>query len=173
MARTHTNAPLLDEVETVSPDELDEVGEAEAQQANGNEGGTTKAAKTKSPKRGKLPEGYVTPTELAKHLTERKLHIGRSGEPTEVKPQQVYSYIKNASADDPHPLEQVVDDAGNTRQALKLHEGIAWWERHAKKAAERREKAANKTTNKPAVNADGTDVVEVEDGDQGAVEEAE
>jgi hypothetical protein len=56
----------------------------------------------KGPARGDLPEGYVTPVQLAKELTDKKMHTNRQGEVAEVAPQMVYSYIKNASKKDPY-----------------------------------------------------------------------
>lgn len=98
----------------------------------------------KEPARGDLPEGYVTPHQLAKVLTERKLHKNREGEDTEVRPQMVYSYMKNASKGDPFPIETVTDSIGKERQAVKLDEGVAWWERKNARVAERKQNAAAK-----------------------------
>src|SRR5690606_25408877 len=69
----------------------------------------TTETKQRGPKRGELPEGYVTPVGLAKVLSERKLHTNRQGEAVEVKPQMVYSYSKHAPKDDPFPIETVTD----------------------------------------------------------------
>ena len=105
----------------------------------------TKETKAKKePKRGDLPEGYVTPVGLAKELSEKKLHKNRDGETVDVKPQMVYSYIKNATKDDPFPIETVKDSIGAERQALKLEEGLAWWARKNERVEARKKNAADK-----------------------------
>jgi hypothetical protein len=106
--------------------------------------GTKEAKAKKEPKRGDLPEGYVTPVQLAKELSERKLHQNRDGETVDVKPQMVYSYIKNASKDDPFPIETVKDSIGADRQALKLEAGLEWWARKNERVAARKANAAEK-----------------------------
>jgi len=104
----------------------------------------------KEPVRGDLPEGYVTPIGLAKVLTERGLHQNREGETVEVRPQMVYSYIKNASKEDPFPMETVTDSLGHDRQAFPLENGVAWWERKNERAAARKVSAAAKKEAKAA-----------------------
>ncbi len=100
----------------------------------------------KGPARGELPEGFVTPTALAKELTAREMHTDRDGNVAEVRPQMVYSYIRNASKEDPFPIETVQDSLGKDRQVVSLEEGIAWWERKNARVAERR---ANAKANGP------------------------
>jgi hypothetical protein len=124
------------DVETV--EETEEVATPEASAEK-------KATKKSEPKRGDLPEGYVTPVGLAKILGERGLQKNRAGEVlTEVKPQMVYSYIKNAPKDDQFPLEDVEDSKGNTRSAVKVDAAIEWWERKNARTAERSANAAKK-----------------------------
>jgi len=87
-----------------------------------------KAKAKKEPARGDLPEGYVTPVGLAKEIAKRGLQKTKDGVVrTEVPPQMVYSYQRNASKEDPFPTETVKDSLGHDRQALKLEDGIAWW----------------------------------------------
>lgn len=108
-----------------------------------------KAPKAKAePKRGELPEGYVTPIGLAKELTEQGLHQNRAGETVEVRPQMVYSYIKNSPKDDTFPLVTVTDSLGKDRQAVKLEDGIAWWVRKNDRVAARKSSAAEKAAKK-------------------------
>jgi hypothetical protein len=102
----------------------------------------------KEPARGDLPEGYVTPVGLAKILSERKLHTNREGETVDVKPQMVYSYIKNAAKDDPFPMETVTDSIGKERQAVKVDDGVAWWIRKNERTAQRKQNAAQKAAAK-------------------------
>ena len=111
---------------------------------------TTEAKAPKEPARGELPEGYVTPIGLAKELTARGLHTNREGTVTEVKPQMVYSYIKNAPKDHPFPLETIKDSLDKDRQALKLEDGVAWWEAKNERAATRKANAAQKAATKAA-----------------------
>lgn len=120
------------------------------------EGGEKKATAKKEPKRGELPEGYVTPVGLAKVLTEKGMHKNRAGEVTEVKPQMVYSYIRNSSKEDPFPIEIIKDSIGAERQVVKLDNALAWWERKNERAATRAanakakaEKKAEKAAAKP------------------------
>lgn len=111
---------------------------------------TEKAPKAKKqPARGELPEGYVTPVGFAKIATERELHTARDGS-HEVKPQMVYSYIKNAPKDDPFPIVEVEDSLGKTRQAVLPEEGIAWWERKNERVATKKANAAEKAAKKAA-----------------------
>src|SRR3954451_5580176 len=101
--------------------------------------GTETAPKAKAePKRGQLPDGVLTPVGFAKILGERGLQTNREGEVLkEVKPQMVYSYIKNAPKDDPFPLETVNDSIGASRQVVNIEAGVAWWERKNKRTSER------------------------------------
>jgi len=99
----------------------------------------------KEPARGNLPEGYVTPVGLAKVLGEKGLQKNREGEVlAEVKPQMVYSYIKNAPKEDPFPIETVTDDIGKERQAVKLDAALDWWKRKNERTATRKQNAAAK-----------------------------
>lgn len=134
------------------------------------EGESTPKAK-KEPARGDLPEGYVTPIGLAKELGKRGLQRNREGVVLEeVRPQMVYSYIKNAPKEDPFPLETVTDSIGKERQALKLDEGIAWWERKNERAASRKQNAAEKKAKKEAAAAARAEAAEAETGDEDETE---
>jgi hypothetical protein len=155
------------DVET--PDEVDEPT------ATPEESGEKAPKAKKEPKRGELPEGYLTPVGLAKLLGERGLQKNRAGEVlSEVKPQMVYSYMKNAPKDDPFPVETVQDSLGNDRQALKLDAGIEWWERKNKRTAERKENAKAKAEAKEKRAAEKAAATEAEGSeDAGEVTEAE
>jgi len=133
---------------------------------------STEAKAPKGPKRGELPEGFVTPIGLAKELTTRGLHTNRDGETVEVKPQMVYSYIKNAPADHPFPLQSVEDSNGTARQVVSLEEGLAWWVEKTERAQARRANAAEKRTAKEQRAAERTAKAEAE-GDTSEVTEAE
>jgi len=113
--------------------------------SEGTEAAEKPAKAKKEPKRGELPEGYVTPVGLAKALSEK--------EGVEIKPQMIYSYIKNAPKDDRLPLEDVTDSVGATRSVVKLDAGLAWWDRKNQRVAARKENAATKKATKEANKA--------------------
>ena len=160
MAR-NTNTADVEVVDVVENDELESVETVDGEKK-------TKTAKPKAePKRGELPEGYVTPIGLAKILSERGLHTNREGVQVEVKPQMVYSYIKNAPEADKFPMETVTDSVGSERQAVKAEEGVAWWVRKNERTASRRASAAEKAkakaerkAAKEAAEAEGADEVD-------------
>jgi hypothetical protein len=116
----------------------------------------------KEPARGDLPEGYVTPVGLAKHITEKGLHKNRDGEVAELKPQMVYSYVKNAPKEFPHPFVDVTDSLGKTRQAAKLEDAVNWWTARAERAAARKANAAEKAAKKTS-KTEKSEAVETED----------
>jgi hypothetical protein len=163
MARGNRTAE--EDVET--PDEV----ETEVETPEGSAEGSEPKAK-KEPARGQLPDGYVTPIGLAKILTERGLHKNREGETVEVRPQMVYSYMKNAPKDDPFPIETVTDSLNKERQALTAEAGVAWWERKNARVAQRAQNAQEKAAKKAAAaekrSAEGSS-----DEGQGEVTEAE
>jgi hypothetical protein len=144
---------------TEQDDERDEV-------AAGDEGTSEKDEKAPArKKRGEIPEGYVTPIGLCKEINAQGLYTGEG----ELKPQAVYSYIRNAPAAHPFPQGQVLDDG---RTVYKLEEGLAWWKEKNERAATRKKNAADKasatkekaakatetegesTTNEPVVEAE-------------------
>jgi hypothetical protein len=158
------DAPEVD-VEATDEEATDEVEE-----------GTEEVKAEKAPKekaRGDLPEGYVTPVGLAKVLSEAKedgsfYHTARDGS-HEVKPQMVYSYVRNAPKDNPFPLVDVEDSIGATRKVVKLDEGLAWWEAKNERASAKKANAAakaqakaEKAANKPATEEGVGEVTEAE-----------
>jgi hypothetical protein len=131
-------------------EELEETA-TEGTEANGQ---AAKGGKKKEPARGDLPEGVVTPVGFAKILGERGLQKDRQGNVlTEVRPQMVYSYIKNAPKEDPFPLKKVNDSIGKERDVVSVDEGVAWWERKNTRTAERAENARKKEAQKAANKA--------------------
>jgi hypothetical protein len=154
------------DVETITSDEGEVI-------ESGPEATATEPKAKKEPARGQLPDGYVTPVGLAHELGKRGLQKNKAGEVlVTVPPQMVYSYMRNASKDDAFPVETVTDSIGKERQALKLDEGIAWWERKNTRAQERKDNAATKAAakaekaaNKPAdevTESEGEPAVEAE-----------
>jgi hypothetical protein len=119
--------------------DFDERDEVEA----GDEGTAEKAEGEKAPakkKRGAIPDGYVTPIGLCKAINEKGLYTGEG----ELKPQAVYSYIRNAPAAHPFPEGMRLDDG---RVVYKLEEGLTWWSEKNDRAATRKKNAAEKAAN--------------------------
>jgi len=170
------------DVETpTEPDADDEVEELPAG-TDASEDAKPKAAKKEKaqPKRGELPDGYVTPIGLTKAINERGLYRNREGEVAELKPQMVYSYIKNAPKDRPYPGETVTDSVGASREnCVTLEKGLEWWKQKNAAADERRKNAAEKAAKAKAAKekkeaAGDAATTEAEDNEPaGVVEEAE
>jgi hypothetical protein len=174
------------DVAEVEQNETEEVPNTDSTPDQTSDGaGNKPATKKAEPKRGQLPEGYVTPVGLATLLSQPKdgnaentdasnfRHTDRNGG-HDVKPQMVYSYIKNASKDAPFPLETVTDSIGASRQAVQIDAGLAWWDAKNERVAGRRQNAAAKAAAKaeraaakPATEAEG------ETSDAGDATEAE
>src|SRR4051812_35340839 len=133
-----------DELETgeevdLDVEEVDETEETDEPEAKDKDKAPAK------PKRGDLPEGLVTPIQFAKILGERGLHTNKEGQVVrDVKPQMVYSYMKNSPQDDRLDPFDVEDSNGVKRSVLKLDDAIAWWERKNARAATRKANAAEK-----------------------------
>src|SRR3954452_23107142 len=110
---------------------------------------------TSSPTRSKgdLPDGYVTPIGLAKAISE-KAKTGVEGfantfkpdEKSNLRPQVVYSHIRNASKSNPVPTELIKDSIGAERLAIKTDAGLEWWASKTKRVQASKEAAANKQT---------------------------
>jgi hypothetical protein len=145
---------------------------------------TPKAVKAPTaPKRGDLPEGYVTPVMFAKYLTENGLVKDGDGNDKAIPPQVVYSYIKNAPKDHPFPntddqnvLNDVIDSNDVPRKAFLLKDGVEWWNSKTARAAERKANAATKAAKKTEPKLKSAATPPGEDGDveeDGPVQEAE
>jgi hypothetical protein len=179
MARgTQTETPAVDTAGEVDIPAATVDDGTEAVDATGAAEGTSTPAKAaKEPARGDLPEGYVTPVGFAKELSKPKdgnaentaddnfRHTDKNGS-HEVKPQMVYSYMRNASKENPFPIETVKDSLNHDRQALKLEAGLAWWDAKNARVAERKanaaakeQKKAEKASQAGATNEDGSQVV--------------
>jgi len=175
------NAEAEAEVEVVTPEdgETDVVAEGDT--------GTKPAKEAKAPKepaRGDLPEGYVTPVGFAKIISEPKDGNKENKEPSnwyhtsgkdgshEVRPQMVYSYMKNAPKEDQFPVTTVKDSLEKDRQVVKPEDGIAWWNRKNDRVGERKTNAANKAQAKAdrAQKAEAEKAAEGEKVEAGAVE---
>jgi hypothetical protein len=148
--------PFSDDVEDVPAGAVEETDTpvADATPTTGDK--PAKAEKT--PARPPVPEGYITPVEFAKvltkHLKERNA-VDTQGRPfgdgegeIVVKPQIVYSYLKNNGPESKNPIPQYENMAGR-KVLLKTDEVLAWWdakdERVAASKASAKEKAAKKS----------------------------
>lgn len=128
-----------------------EEASVDASGATDSAGATEATPKAKKePTRGTLPDGYVTPVGLATALTAQGLHTDKHGVVTTLKPQVVYSYIKNAPKDYAFPMESVTDSLGKTRAAVRLDAGIAWWVAKNARTASNKEASAAKAAAKAA-----------------------
>jgi len=176
-------APTFDDGAIDTADEIDldvEEPDADVEDVDEVAEGPTadKPAKPKEdakPKRGDLPTGYVTPIGFAKILGEKGLHTDRDGNVVkDVKPQMVYSYMKNSPQSDRLETTAVKDSNGNERQALKIDEAIKWWERKNERAAQRKQNAKDKA-DKSANAGKQTDqaLVETGEADPSILESAE
>lgn len=74
--------------------------------------------------RGDLPEGFMTPSDFAYHVTTLEIYTDRKGRHL-VLPQMVYSGAK--SKKNPFPLEVVEDSNGNEVKAVNVEKGIEWF----------------------------------------------
>jgi hypothetical protein len=167
MSVTDTTETDLD-VEAVEPD-------ADVEETDGAEATTSEAKAPAAPKRGDLPEGFVTPIGFAKIVGEKGLHTDRNGDVVrDVKPQMVYSYMKNSPKDDRLETIEIEDSNGVTRKVLNVDEAVAWWERKNERAATRKSNAAEKAQ-KAANRAKTSDqaLVETGEADPSILESAE
>lgn len=140
--------------------ELDEV---DTPQETGDTAGTEaaldpKPAKVaKAPARPPVPEGYIAPVAFAKKLSE---HYGY-----EVRPQVVYSTIRQSNSGDNPKNPLPVYSEGGRDNLLKLDEAFAWWmAKDERVAARKAAKAAQpaKTEAAPATAEPQGEVVEAE-----------
>jgi len=124
------NTAVTDEAEVIEGIEAP-VDETEVVEA-------TEDKPAKAPARPPVPEGFVSPVEFAKQLS---LKLGK-----EIKPQMIYSYIKNANKKDPFPAS----DQGERKNCIVVEEGFAWWDRKDARVAEQKKNAAEKAAAKEA-----------------------
>jgi hypothetical protein len=158
-------------------DEVEDLSDAPVESEGGEK--PAKKAAAKEPSRGQLPDGHVTPVGLAHALSQPLDGNPENLDPSNwrytkktdgshvVAPQMVYSYIKNASKDDPFPGKTVQDSLGKDREnVVTLEEGLAWWDNKAKRTEERRQNAAAKA----AAKAERAATKEKAEGEQPDVE---
>jgi flagellin-like hook-associated protein FlgL len=172
-----TNAEAEDlDVDTPSEDAPEDT-------ATGETVGETKTAAKKASASTKppVPEGYTTPVQFAKMLTDY-LHEKKDSndqpllDPEKtVAPQVVYSYIKNSQGGkNPFPTYEV----GGRQWLLKLDdekqpaEGYKWWMDKIERVAASKQNATTKAAKKAAKAAETPDSIKKND-ETGPVEEAE
>lgn len=160
----HNSDEEVEEVDTpdASDDESDEVEETDKAETK----------KEKKPARPPVPTGYISPVAFAKELTKHLQEQGKMKADDEVRPQVIYSYIRN-TAKGKNPLPTY--EEGGRQNLLKLDEALAWWDAKDERVSARKANAAEKKAKKEA-NAEKKDeksdlegVVEAE----GEFEEAE
>lgn len=137
------------DVDVDSAEETDETDEPDDKPA----GVVKKRSPSGATSRPPVPEGYVSPVAAAKKLSEvltaRAREAGQleDDEIIEVRPQVVYSYIRNSQGGKyPIPVYEV----GGRSNLLKLDEFIAWWDEKDKRVAERKANATKKAAKKAA-----------------------
>ena len=148
------------DVDSGDAEDVEEVP-AEAEKPKGATKKATKAANTRPP----VPAGYISPVAAAKklsaHLTAKARAAGQleEDEEIEVRPQVVYSYIRNnQEGKSKNPIKTYSE--GGRENLLKLDEFIAWWDEKDARVAAR--KAGAKKTAKKAEAAPAEEVVEAE-----------
>jgi hypothetical protein len=155
MASRHGNGAELD-VEPTTEEELatQAATDSETEDVAGttvtNEDGTVAAKPAKESKstRPAISDGYVSPIGFQKALLEERQ--------VDIRPQQVYSYIRNASKEHPFPAE-VIDG----RPQIKVADGLAWWDAKEQRKTDR-ETAKTEKAAKDAAKAAAKPVVETE-----------
>lgn len=155
MASRHGNATELDVEPAVeaTDSEVETVPEATESEAPAK----TESTSTRPP----IEEGYVSPIGFQKALKEQR--------GVDIRPQQVYSYIRNSSgenAKNPFPVHVI-----NGRPQIKVQEGLDWWDAKEQRKSDReqakQEKASKQaekaSTDTPAeASTDNSEVVEAE-----------
>ena len=146
----------------------DERDEVEAGATGTADEGDKPAKAAPAKKREELPEGFVTPIGLCKAINEQGLYTGEG----ELKPQAVYSYIRNAPKAHPFPEGQKLGDG---RVVYSLEEGLTWWTEKNERAATRKQNAAEKAEKQAAAKAKKSEDASSEASDEstGEVVEAE
>jgi hypothetical protein len=105
----------------------------------------TVQAQTKAPARPVVPEGFITPVQFAKELTDRERKAGRIAEGEVIAPQVIYSYVnqgKKAGADPVKTLRSYSE--GGRENLLKREEAFAYWDAKAQRVQDRKDAKAAK-----------------------------
>lgn len=165
MASRHGQAEVVEQTEEVAEVEVPtQEPDSEVETVAPEQPAAQGENKTSSPTRSKgdLPDGYVTPIGLAKAISE-KAKTGVEGfantfkpdEKGNLRPQVVYSHIRNASKSNPVPTELIKDSIGAERLVIKTDAGLEWWASKTKRVQASKEAAANKQTSNGNTNTEG------------------
>ncbi len=177
---TNTEAAPEELGEVDTPSESDEV-DTVPQGATETKEKPAKAAK--EPARPPVPEGYVSPVAFAKilsgHLSKKATEKAREADPNaeevkiEIKPQMIYSYMKNAhpSTNSKNPWPRYSE--GGRENLLKVEESLAWWDAKDARVASSKETQAAKAAKKAAKGTSEQAAAETGEVATGPVEEAE
>jgi len=137
--------------------------------------GEKPAKEKKESTRPPVPEGKVSPVAfaklLSKHLTEKAQAADPNAEAIEVKPQVVYSYIKNNGEGSKNPFPATKSEG--RAAVVDADAAIAWWDAkdarvaaskqaQADKAAKKAEKATQTGETVAAPATDAPELVEAE-----------
>jgi hypothetical protein len=163
MSRNRTENTVVEDVDV--PVETTEVEDTVSDTA-GTEAASDPSTANKPPKmpaRPDAPEGYVTPINFANAL---KAQRG-----VELRPQVVYSYIKNQSKVDPFPsVDSTTLGEQKSRPLVNLEEGLAWFDRKEQRKTERSQNAQAKAAAKAEKAAARAESGNDNSSEQGVVE---
>jgi hypothetical protein len=123
--RDATDTKINPDVDTPAAGAETDVAPTETERAN-----ATKAT------RPKLDGGLVSPIEFKNALGKP---VAEGGRGVDIRPQIVYSYIRNQAKNDPFPFVM-----NNGRPGVKLDEALAWWDRKEARKVEREQAKATK-----------------------------
>jgi hypothetical protein len=139
------------ELTEVDNDEVDVPSDTAGTEADQDPNKANKAPK--APARPPVPEGYVSPVQFAKILTE---HLEAKGyenskgpvtkESNPIPPQMIYSYLKNAGENSKNHWPRY--EEGNRKNLLKVEESLAWWDALTERVAASKANAATKAAKK-------------------------
>jgi hypothetical protein len=134
-----------------------------------------KAEKKKKSTRAPVPEGFISPVAFAKVLTEHlkqdhpELGVRLEAD-KEIRPQVVYSYIKNNPSGGKYPFP--THAAEGRAFVIKADEGLQWWDEKDLRVRASKAAKAEKEAKKAAAKTQGSDSTETA-APHGEVEDAE
>jgi hypothetical protein len=140
MSRNRTeNTAVVEDVDVPSESE-----DTVAEDTVGTEAASDPSTENKAPKapaRPTPPEGFVTPSGFAAALkTERGV---------ELRPQVVYSYMKNQSKEDGFPfVDSTTLGESASRPLIKVEDALGWWDRKEQRKVQRSQNAQAKAAEK-------------------------
>jgi hypothetical protein len=184
----------LDETAAVEAEDLDvdvDTSGAEDEAEDTTDASDAKPAAADKPKKEKAParppvaDGYVTPVDFAKILTDHLAARGASNKngpiskENPVPPQMVYSYMKNnQGGKNPIPVHTDPSLTGGRNAVLRVDEALAWWDAKderigTSKATKAEKEAAREKAKAEKAAAGGAEDITVATEPVGEIEEAE